>query len=175
MLRTIAVTTMLLALTAACSSSRPNRDPTGEIFPSVRGETLDGQERLLPRDLEGPRTVLLVGYVQDTQFDLDRWILGLLQAGVDVPIFEVPTIEGLLPGLAAGQIDGGMRRGIPSEDWGSVITVYGDAGKITALTGTENPRNGRVLLLDGEGRVIWFHDRGYSAGTLMSLLDAIRS
>jgi hypothetical protein len=83
-------------------------------------------------------------------------------AKVTVAVREVPTIKGLVPGVFAGMIDGGMRRGIPEEDWGAVITVYGDAGEIVGLTGNENPNNARVLLLDEKGRVIWFHDRGYS-------------
>ena len=38
------------------------------------------------------------------------------------------------PGMAADWIDSGMRRGIPSEDWGSVVTVYRDADAIGAFT-----------------------------------------
>jgi hypothetical protein len=118
--------------------------------------------------------VLLLGFVMDSQFDIDRWLLGLAQANVDVPIYEIPTIPGLVPGMFAGYIDGGMRSGIPEEDWVSVITVYGDGGEIVRFTGNENPRNARVLLLDSKGKVVHFHDRGYSAGTLLALLEKIK-
>ena len=68
-----------------------------------------------------------------------------------------------------------MRSGIPEEDWASVITVYGsDADRIVALTGNEQPRNMRVLLLDAEGRVRWFHDRGFSAAKLLELVRTAR-
>jgi hypothetical protein len=33
----------------------------------------------------------------------------------------------------------------------------------------------RVLLLDREGRVRWFHDRGFSAGKLIELERATRT
>ena len=150
------------ALLGACASSIPNRDPVGEAFPSVVGESLDSQEHRIPEEFAGRKVLLIVGYVQKTQFDCDRWLLGLLQAELDVAVREVPTIKGFVPGLFSGMIDGGMRKGIPQEDWGAVITVYGDAGEIVALTGNENPNNARVLLLDETGKVIWFHDRGYS-------------
>ena len=165
---------MALALLSSCKSTFERRDPTGEVFPSVRGTALAGKEHKLPEDLAGSPAVLLLGFVMDSQFDIDRWLLGLAQAKADVLVYEVPTIPGLVPGMFAGYIDDGMRSGIPEGDWASVITVYGDGGEIVRFTGNENPRNARVLLLDAKGKVVYFHDRGYSAGTLLVLLEKIQ-
>lgn len=156
-------------LIGGCSSPIPRRDPTGEMFPSVVGESLQGKKVQIPEAFSGEPVLLLVGYKQNTQFDLDRWLLGLTQLGLDVEVREIPTIAGLVPGMIGTWIDGGMRRGIPSEDWGAVITVYGDAKKIQRVTGTENAMPGRILLLDAEGRIAYFHDRGYSVGALKRL------
>lgn len=155
-----------------CSTSIENRDPVGESFPRVTGNALSGESVLLPDAFAGSPVVLLVGYVQDAQFDLDRWLLGLVQLDSEVARVEVPTIDGLLPGMAAGFIDEGMRGGIPREDWASVVTVYDEADAIVRFTGEERPRNGRILLLDGDGIVRWFHDRGDSAGKVAEL-DAL--
>lgn len=160
-------------LAASCRSTWDRRDPTGEVFPDVRGTSLAGDDVALPSAFRGRPVVLLVGYEQFTQFDLDRWLLGLTEAGVAVDVREVPTLPGLAPRAFSGFIDGGMRRGIPSEDWGSVVTVYGDAPKIAAFTGNRDGLPGRILLLDGEGRVAFFHDRGFSVGALKRLRDAI--
>ena len=165
-----------LALTTAltgCSSTYPRQEPIGERFPSVVGESLQGDEVRIPEDFAGEPVVLLVGYDQDTQFDLDRWIMGLTDAGVDVKIREIPTIPGLVPGMFANQIDAGMRKGIPSEDWGAVVTVYGDGDKIARFLGNEVKLPGRIVLLDAEGKVALFHDEGYSMGTLRRLQDAL--
>lgn len=156
-----------------CSSTQPRRDPTGEVFPSVTGESLDGQKVKLPEAFAGRPLLLLVGYEQESQFDIDRWLLGLQQAGVKIDVREVPTIPGLLPGLLASRIDEGMRSGIPREDWAAVVTVYADAGAIARFTGNDNGLPGRVLLLDAMGKVAFFHDRGYSVGTLQKLQQAI--
>lgn len=157
-----------------CASREPARDPVGEVLPSLGAETLEGTTLRLPEDLAGAPAVLLVGYVQEAQFDADRWLLGLLQAELDVRLLEVPTIPGALVGMLSSRIDKGMRKGIPSEDWGSVATIYGgDAGDLEVFTGSENPRNIRVLLLDAQGEVRWFHDRGYSAGSLLALEAAL--
>jgi len=170
LIRVVALAALLLV--SSCSTTLTNRDPVGEQFPAVSGESLEGKAESLPL---GEPTVLLVGYVQDAQFDADRWLVGLLQATPPVRILEVPTLVGLFPRAIAGTIDNGMRSGIPSEDWQSVVTLYGeDSDRVLAFTGNEKPRNIRVLLVDASGQVRWFHDRGFSAGKLLELEAAAK-
>ncbi len=163
-----------------CGGTIPNRDPLGEAFPSVTGRSLEKQEVRLPESLAGGPAVLLVGYRQKTQFDIDRWLMGLLQAGVgttvDVQLLEVPTIPGLVPTMASGWIDDGMRSGIPREDWGAVVTLYGSAAEpVAEMTGTENGRLARVIVLDASGTVVWFDDTGYSVRKAMAVADLVGS
>ena len=161
-------------LPVACSSTLPNRDPTGERFPSVSGETLAGEPVSLPGDLAGRPAVLLIGYKQETQFDIDRWLLGFAQAGLDAALLEVPTIPGLAASLASGFIDDGMRSGIPREDWSVVVTLYGDAAKpVARLTGTENGNNARVIILAPDGTIAWFHDRGYGTRQVLAVVETV--
>lgn len=117
--------------------------------------------------------LLLIGYEQNSQFDIDRWIQGLADAGGKVRAYELPTLPGLLPRMFSGYIDAGMRRGIPMEDWFSVVTLYAEATPVAEFTGNEDGLPGRVVLLDGDGRVVFFHDRGYSLGTLQRLLGVL--
>ena len=146
-----------------CSSTTANRNPTGQVFPTVVGYSLDKERTELPGALAGHTSILLVGYKQRTQFDIDRWLMGLLQSDADAKIIEIPTIPGLLPTIASGWIDNGMRSGIPSEDWGSVVTLYGDAATpVVKMTGNENGRSTRVIVLDASGAIVWFDDSGYS-------------
>ena len=158
-------------LVAGCRPApTPNRDPVGQPFPEVAGEALDGREWRLPADLAGKPAILLVGFVQDSQFDIDRWLLGITQAATPVAFLELPAIPGLAPRMFKGTIDEGMRKGIPNEDWRGVVTLWtDDAARVVELTGNELPRNARVVLLDGEGRVAWFADRGYSAAQMVEL------
>lgn len=155
----------------SCQSSVKNRNPLGEYMPAVRGEALTGEQITLP--LQVP-SILLVGFVQGAQFDADRWLVGLLEDPKAIRILEVPAVRGFFPRLISGKIDAGMRSGIPQEDWASVVTLYGkDAGAVLGLTGNERPRNMRVLLLDENGQVCWFHDRGFSASRLIDLRRAV--
>lgn len=152
-----------VALVPGCSSAIPQRDPAREAFPRVTAESLAGEEVTLPDDYAGQPLVLLIAYQQRTQFDVDRWVMGLLQAEVEATILELPTVPGIAPSIASPWIDAGMRSGIPDEDWPAVVTLYGDAARpVAELTGTENGRVTRVVVLDPEGRIAWFDDEGYS-------------
>jgi hypothetical protein len=102
--------------------------------------------------------------------------MGLLEADLPSTIVEIPTIPGLVPTAISGWIDDGMRSGIPKKDWPAVITLYGsDAHEVATLTGTENPRNTRVLLIDDAGVVRWFWDQGFSASSLIELKGVIKN
>jgi hypothetical protein len=161
-------------LATSCSSTIANQDPRGTLFPTVRGTSLTQDATLLPDAYQGSPVVFLVGYTQRSQFDLDRWILGLTQLKTPVAIVEVPTIPGLLPGMFANKIDDGMRRGIPEEDWQSIVTVYEDGDSILNFLGNERPNNGRIVLLDESSRVLWLWDRGYSATGVTELDKRVR-
>ena len=165
----LAAIVALAGLLTGCSSTIANQKPTGSRFPSVTGTSLSGEATKLPESLQGKVAVLLVGYTQRSQFDIDRWILGLVQLGSKATIIEVPTINGLVPGLFANRIDDGMRRGIPREDWDDVVTVYEQADSILQFLGNTSPNNARVLLLGKDGVVRWFSDRGYSASLVAKL------
>lgn len=167
--RVLAAGALLLAaaavlLSKGCAVKYDNRNPVAERFPSVVGQSLEKEDVRLPQDLAGAPAVLLVGYLQRTQFDIDRWLMGLIQADVRAKILEIPTIPGLVPTMISGWIDDGMRRGIPEEDWGVVVTLYGASAKpVAKFTGNRNGANARVLVLDANGDVVWFTHRGYSA------------
>ena len=166
-----------LLATSSCSTTWPRRDPSGETLPRVTGTSLSDQQVTFPDVADGAPLLLLIGYVQSAQFDIDRWLLGLDQLGWKTKTFEVPTLPGMMPRMFAGFIDGGMRSGIPEEDWAAVVTVYEEGHKLAQFTGNEGSRNGRVLLLDGAGKVAFYHDRGYSVGSLKKLVaarDALR-
>lgn len=158
----------------SCASVVPNRNPMGEPFPNVAGESLEESAVEIPGAFAGAPVVLLVGYEQETQFDIDRWLMGLLQAEVNAAIVEVPTIPSLVPTLISDWIDDGMREGIPEQDWGSVVTLYGDAAQpVVEFTGNEFGQRARVLLLDAEGRVVYFDDSGYSVRGAMAIAEWI--
>ena len=156
-----------------CATTYTNRNPIDDVFPSVIGESLEKEEINMPEYFKGSKAVLLLGYKQDSQFDIDRWLIGLDMTETKVKVFELPTIQGMLPRMFSTFIDEGMRKGIPKELWGGVITVYSDGAELQEFTGNENPNNARVLLLNEEGKVIYFYDRGFSVSALNQLRELL--
>jgi len=169
----VVAASVIAVVPAGCSSPIPNRNPVGETFPVVSGRSLEDAPVDLPAAVSGEPAVLLVGYLQDAQFDIDRWALGLAQSGTGVRRMEVPAVGGWFPAMfLQPTIDDGMRAGIPERDWPAVVTLYGDdAERVRTFTGTERGRNARVLLLDDRGVVRWFRDDGYSPANLLEMID----
>ncbi|MDN3651334.1 hypothetical protein QWY77_00855 [Thalassotalea ponticola] len=173
MFKFFTVGALLLTLTA-CASVIENRSPINETFPNVTGTNLNKQSIAIPDGLEGDLKVLLIGYVERSQFDIDRWLIGLDMTQTPVPAYELPTIAGMFPQMFETFIDNGMRKGIPKSMWGGVITIYDGAEKITALTGTENRKNARVILINSAGKILYFYDRGFAVDALNNLRETIR-
>ncbi len=162
-----------IALQGCASYDYSRTVELGDKMVNATGESLDGKEYEIPKDFSGQLTLLIFGYVQDSQFDIDRWLIGLDMTDTQVPVYEIPTIKGMFPRMFKPFIDEGMRSGIPKEIWKGVITVYEQGDDIQRFTGNQSPRNSRVMLLDENGRVIYFYDRGFSVNALNELREVI--
>lgn len=166
---TIALVIISLFCVACSTKVSTPSNLRNSIFPTVQGANLDKQPITLPDHYRGKTTLVLVGYTQKAQFDIDRWILGALQAEVKAEIVEVPTIAGMMPQMVQSFIDNGMRSGIPKSDWASVVTVYEDAPKVIAALGNERPQSAYAVLINKEGRIVWTSNIGYSAAQILEL------
>ena len=169
------VSLILCALLMGCTTSYPNKNPVGETFPSVKGENLEKRYINLPADLANEPSVLLLGFVQNAQFDIDRWLIGLDMTKTKVDVYEVPTMQGMFPKFFKTQINEGMRKGIPKSLWKGVITVYDDGEMLQKFTGNMNPNNARVILLDDSGTVNYFYYDGFSVDALNKLKQNLQS
>ncbi|AEP30715.1 hypothetical protein [Brumicola nitratireducens] len=164
-----------LFLGGCASYDYPSQVTVGEKMVKASGESLEGETVVMPNDFTGQQTLLLFGYVQDSQFDIDRWLIGLDMTETQVAVYEIPTIKGMLPRMFKTFIDSGMRKGIPKELWKGVVTVYDDGDKLQRYTGNQNPNNARVMLLDASGHVLYFYDRGFSVEALNGVKALIKS
>ena len=131
----------LAILSSGCSTHYANQSLTGQPFPSISGDSLEQTPVNIPEDFKGNTTLLLIGYKQNSQFDIDRWLIGLDMTRTKVDVYEIPTIQGLFPRMFSTVIDNGMRAGIPKSLWKGVITVYQDGEKVQEYTGNQNPNN----------------------------------
>jgi len=162
----IILLSLIILITTGCSTIYPNQILVGKTFPSITGESLEKKVINIPNDFKSDFTLLLVGYKQDSQFDIDRWLIGLDMTNTDVDVYELPTIQGLFPRMFSTMINNGMRKGIPKDLWKGVITIYDNGEQVQEFTGNEHANNARVLLLDKNGIILYFYDDGFSVSAL---------
>jgi hypothetical protein len=139
------------------------------------GKLLKKNKINIPKDFKNKTTLLLLGYTQNSQFDIDRWLIALDMTKTNVATYEIPTIQGLFPRMFSTTIDNGMRSGIPKSLWKGVVTVYKDGGIIQAFTGNDAPNNARVILINTNGKIIYFYDQGFSVDALNNLRDSLQT
>ena len=167
MIKQICMAWVFFLFFSSCANYEyPSQVTIGDKMIEVTGQSLEGNSVVIPRDFAGQETLLLFGYKQNSQFDIDRWLIGLDMTKTNVAAYEIPTIQGMLPRMFSGFIDGGMRKGIPKNLWKGVVTVYEDGDKVQRFTGNLNPNNARVMLLDKQGNIVYFYDRGFSVAAL---------
>lgn len=169
----ILVNCFLALLLFGCSNHYVNQSHVGEKFPSVVGTSLDKDTVNIPEDFQAEHTLLLIGYKQNSQFDIDRWLIGLDMTDTQVAVYEIPTMQGLFPKMFSTTIDNGMRAGIPKPLWKGVITVYEDGEKIQAFTGNNNPNNARVVLLNKQGIILYMYDAGFAVAALNDVRELL--
>ena len=165
----------LIVFSSCANYEYPSQVTIGGSMVEATGESLEGNTVVIPQDFIGQETLLLFGYKQDSQFDIDRWLIGLDMTQTQVAAYEIPTIQGMLPRMFSGFIDSGMRKGIPKQLWKGVVTVYADGDKVQRFTGNLNPNNARVMLLDKEGTIVYFYDKGFSVEALNEVRAALEN
>jgi hypothetical protein len=162
-----------LLLQGCANYDYPTQVIVGEKMIKFAAESLAGEPTSVPQAFAGRKTLLLFGYVHKSQFDIDRWLIGLDQTNTQVAVYEIPTIKGMIPQMFSTVFDNSMREGIPQEIWKGVITVYNDGQRVQRYTGNQKPKNARVLLINSQGEVIHFYDRGFSVDALNALRDKL--
>ncbi len=166
-----------LALMASCGIKAATRTTPlvlPKTFPKVNGISLENKWQKLPDSVRGRPVVLLIGYDRPAQFDIDRWMLGLMQSESPVKIMEVAARSKMSPTAVIEQINLGLRSGVPEEDWHNVLAVYEDVEILRNSFGNDRIDCAYVVVLDKEGKIVWFHNRGYSAHKVIELDRILR-
>lgn len=164
---------LVLGLALATEAGREPASPLGKILPSVGGTALDGTPVRFPEDLRGNPALLLVAYRRGTQADIDRWMAWAKASTPGLTFYEVPAIAGVVWRPMAGWIDQGMRGGVPKESWSRVVTLYADAPALKDFLGDTGGYRTHAVLLDAQGKVVWFDAQGYSEGGAAALAAAL--
>ncbi|HJV21050.1 MAG TPA: hypothetical protein VJ570_00070 [Holophagaceae bacterium] len=125
------------------------------LLPDLHGTALDGTALVLPRDLPPMATVLLFGYQHEARQDIGLWKRALDAAGI--PWMSLPVAQEGTPAEALEGIAAAMRHHAPERDWGHTVMVHEGGTALLMATGWVPDAFAKVLLVDGDGEVLFHH------------------
>ena len=134
-------------------------------FPEVTGTNLLRRKINLPDDLQGSLNILFVAFQQRHQALIDAWVPRVHQLEQSFPgvqFYEIPVIQ-KLNFISQTFINEGMRAGIPNHTTREkTITLYLDKVEFRRILEIPHEQTIWVLVLDGEGNVLWRTEGAYS-------------
>jgi len=134
-------------------------------FPEVSGSNLLRRKVNLPDDLQGSLNILVVAFQQRHQALIDAWVPRVRQLEQSFPgvqFYEIPVIQ-KLNFFSQTFINEGMRAGIPNHTTREkTITLYLDKLEFRRILEIPHEETIWVLVVDGEGNVLWRTEGAYS-------------
>jgi hypothetical protein len=155
-------------------AEKPASNPTAGVMPTVNAEALSERKVILPRDLPGERTLVLIAFEREQQKNVDTWVTGLNLTKSSIPWIETPVIDAKNPFVQA-MINGGMRTGISDPAMRDrTITLYTSRNQlIEAMKFDSGQSTIYAAVVDRKGKV-WATSKGdYSAEKAAPLLAAL--
>jgi hypothetical protein len=164
----------LLGLTVVLAGG-PRQLAAGDPLPELRGQFLSGEPAALPQAAAGKPALLLLGFSYDSRQAVEEWarnFRGQFENEPRVTFYEIPMIGGMAR-IGKWFIESGMRRGTPKADYGHVITVYGGTAPWKQRLGFSDPKAAYLILIDGQGKVVWRYAGGVDPAVWQSLRSEV--
>lgn len=175
----LAMTAALLLHTAAGSTPSPT------IIPPSQGTALDGRAVVLPRDLPGRASILILGFSQHSADSTTAWekpvrnSLASPNTPGDRPaigFLDMPFLEEA-PSLIRPIIVRSIRKQVPDpvRPWFVPLTSGEAAWKQLSGFSASQPDAAYVLLVDRNGKVRWQTHEAFNQARFDELATAARS
>lgn len=126
----------------------------GAELPSLQVTDLNGRSLQLPDQLDGERSLLLVGFTRAQQEEVDTW-LPHRQALAPVEVYQAPVM-GEQPGLLRGIITSAMKAEFrDSGERARMIPLWVEQEAMVAALELTDTSQMLAVLVDRQGRVLW--------------------
>jgi hypothetical protein len=143
---------------------------------AVEAETLSEKSLVLPRDLPGEKTLILIAFARKQQSNIDTWINGMNLKEAKFAWIETPVIDPFY-GFFSGFIQRGMRKGIPdSADRERTVTIFTSRVEFLKSMGLpESTDNIYAVVVDRSGNVLSKAEGDYTASKAETLLSGFKA
>jgi hypothetical protein len=168
--------TFLIISTGFCQANKKDRAGlVGQNFPNLSAETLSGKTINFPKDTKGKFTIICIAFSDDAQPKVDTWTKAVLEKYPknEVNFFEVPMLKKGLK-FMRGIIDGGMRKGVPTNLHDKVATFYGDLTPYKTQLMMADKDEVYLFLLDSNGKIIHIAEASANPEKVESLFQKIK-
>jgi ATP10 protein len=150
-----------------------------ERIPTTHGTSFAGTAVNLPGDLRGKVGILVVGFSKSSGDVCKVWgqhLATTYENSHDAMYFQMPELESV-PKLVRGMVLRSMKSSVPQWDQSHFMPIFSDEAVWKSVTRFGNPDDAYVLVVDGDGKVLWqtsgtFTDAGFSA--LKEQVEALR-
>jgi hypothetical protein len=145
-------------------------------FPRVEARNLEGRNLVLPDELDGDVSCVVVAFHRQHQRLVDTWLPHLEQLATEHPGFryyEMPTISARWR-PARGFIDGGMATAIADRAARErTVTVYGDVRSVVTALDLPNTDDIAVVVVARDGEIVWQAAGPHDDAALVELRAAV--
>lgn len=126
-------------------------------IPAFRGTTFTNQPVSLPEDLQGKIGVLVIGYSQGSREAVAGWGKRLAtdyRGSSSVLYYEMPVLASV-PRLLRGYVTNKIKSEVSEPARPRFVPITENEAAWRALTHYERGDNAYVIVVDGEGTVLW--------------------
>jgi hypothetical protein len=130
----------------------------GEHIPEVHGTSFANQAVNLPAALHGKAAgILVIGFSRGSREEVTGWatkIAADYRTSPVVAYYELPVVAGV-PGFVRGVVLRSIRSSTPERAQPRVVPVVNDEAGWRAITHYSQPDDAYLLVVDGQGNVVW--------------------
>lgn len=141
---------------AVCAAAEPDLVP-GMSFPRLAGESLNGNEVVLPDAAVGKVSLIVFTFSKAAGDRSRQWTENFVRDFPDdsrVTSYSVSMLSDV-PGFLRTMVRSAIRKGTPEKLWSRTLIVTSDDSPWKQRLGVTSDKHPYLVLLNGKGQVVW--------------------
>jgi hypothetical protein len=125
-------------------------------IPVTKGQTFVGKDILLPADVRGRVTILVMGFSKGSKLQTGEWgqHVAVFAEANNMAHYQMPVLESV-PRMMRGMVTRSIRNGTAPEMREHFLPIFEKEDEWKKLVKFSGPEDAYVVVLDREGRVAW--------------------
>jgi hypothetical protein len=156
--------------------------PVGDIFPDLKGESLDDKTVSIPNDTKGKSTIICLAYSEDAEKDLATWYeptynkfiakTELMSDAYDINLYFVPMFTGT-KAAAAASAKAKMKQQVQEDIQPHVLIYRGELDAYKDKLKMDDKSKPYIFVLDKTGKIIYTTSGPYTEDKMDEIDDQI--